>query len=67
MELIRKSDALHGEPHEMTLKEKIEDVDRRMPTILRSICEKCRDYQYCQKRITLIDTLGKEQTDDDKR
>lgn len=35
----------------------------KLPTLIRGICEQCRDYKYCHRPITLLDALGKEQTD----
>ena len=41
-----------------------ETADRcKLPTLIRDICDRCRDYKYCHRPITLLDALGKEQTE----
>ena len=69
----------HGELREMLIDEMIDKArqthganwdkvtaDRcKLPTLIRDICEQCRDYKYCHRPITLFDALGKENTDAD--
>lgn len=77
MELINKQDALHAVLHNQgdaavaavenikpIAKGEIVSADRcKLPTLIRDICEQCRVYKYCHRPITLLDALGKEQTD----